>query len=335
MILLASVALAQGDASSVSSTLRPWKLAFERDGNIWVANGDGTEQKLLLKNAHSPAWSPDQKQLAFARNCNLWVTQADGSRQRSLTSQWKQRRPDMCEIAISWNPTQPSITFSHVELFSVKRAGGTGGISSKKRQRTGLISGSSIFDIDVRGKKGKKAAVRFDIFEDGTGFSFSGHSHPAWSRSGQRLASSRNGDIWVAEREEREDDEDTAPLGWNVTRMAAVASYDEPTMRASRENYGTLHISWSPDEKQIAYSIARLQGTGFAEIHVLDIGSREDRKLVSYGYGPVFSSDGKFIVYWTPLEEDCQGVKVPCICAVSLDGKTKRVLVENAGAPAW
>ena len=181
-----SLALAEETANPIKQDLHARKLAFERDDNIWISNGDGTGQKLLIKNGHSPAWSPDRKHIAFARNCNLWMAKADGSGQYQLTNQWQSSDPDFCEMHISWNPVRPIITFSHEEIYRIKRKGRFQEIMPQQDFRKGFITGTSIFEI--RTDRKKKATVRYDIFEAATSFNFANNDNPAWSPTGLRFA---------------------------------------------------------------------------------------------------------------------------------------------------
>ncbi|MBI4595821.1 MAG: DPP IV N-terminal domain-containing protein [Candidatus Tectomicrobia bacterium] len=180
-------------------TIKTWKLAFVRDGNIYVSNGDGSEQKLLINNAESPSWSPDREQIAFARNNNMWVARVDGTGQGPLTFKWKKRHQDSWyrDIYISWHPRDGFITFSHEDEFRVDRLGGIKGITYKSNHPKGVVAGSSLFDVAVSGPEAKKVVVRYDLYENGTGFHFSDHSHPAWSKSGKKLDFTRNGDIVI------------------------------------------------------------------------------------------------------------------------------------------
>src|SRR4051812_43934310 len=68
-----------------------WKLAFEREGSVWVASGDGSRQRRVIANAEAPCWSPRRDRLAFVRQGNVWVAKADGGGQQPLTNRadWK------------------------------------------------------------------------------------------------------------------------------------------------------------------------------------------------------------------------------------------------------
>ena len=54
IIGFSSLAVAEDQYRPLPETLRPWKLAFVRDNNIWVSNGDGTDQKLIIENGETP-----------------------------------------------------------------------------------------------------------------------------------------------------------------------------------------------------------------------------------------------------------------------------------------
>lgn len=61
-------------------------IAFVREGDIWLANGEGNEQRLVIHNGEAPSWSPDKSLIAFARDGNVWIADPDGQDQRELTT---------------------------------------------------------------------------------------------------------------------------------------------------------------------------------------------------------------------------------------------------------
>jgi len=62
-----------------------WTIAFVRSGDIWMANGEGNEQRLVIKNGAAPSWSADKTVLAFARKGNVWISDPNGQNQKQLT----------------------------------------------------------------------------------------------------------------------------------------------------------------------------------------------------------------------------------------------------------
>jgi Tol biopolymer transport system component len=336
LLLIACSALVAAEQQSrlLPKLVRAWRIAFVRDGSIWVCNGDGSDQKLLIQNGYSPSWSPDRSRIAFARDGDIWVAAADGTGQRAITSLWSGCAPTddvASEVSISWHPSNGSLTFSHCETFKAERANRTAGIVSARNVAAGSIVGRSIFDIRISGAQPGKATVRYDLFDNGTSFFFADHAHPAWSPSGRQLAFTRNGDIWILEAKDGLEGE--PPSGWDARRIAAVAQFDEPVARASRDNRGATRLSWHPDGRRLVYGYDRLQGSGFNEIHLLDTPSGKDSLVVRDGLEPCVSPDGKFILYQS--YGDACGPDGYCICVVSLDAKNWLKLVPRGTQPVW
>jgi Tol biopolymer transport system component len=82
------------------------RLAFARyepdvdtgSGDLWVANADGSGERLLLggpDDDSAPSWSPDGRRIAFLRNGHVMVMNADGTEVRALTDpgQARESRP--------------------------------------------------------------------------------------------------------------------------------------------------------------------------------------------------------------------------------------------------
>ena len=336
LLLVACSALVTGGQPSrpFPELARNWRIAFVRDGSIWACSADGSQQRLLIKDAHSPSWSPDRSHIAFARGGEVWVAAVDGGGQRAITSQWAGNAPTAdvtSDVSISWHPSGGSLTFSHRETFRVERADGAPGIASARHVVGGSIVGRSIFDVRIGGWPPGKATVRYDLFDDGTGFAFGDHAHPAWSRSGRKLAFTRNGDIWILEAEHGPEGE--PPSGWTARRVAAVAQFDQPSSRVSRDNRGATGLSWHPDGRRLVYGYDRLQGSGFNEIRVRDTVSGEDSVVVKDGLEPCVSPDGRFILYRG--YGDACGSDGFCICVVSLGGKDVLKLVARGAQPVW
>jgi Tol biopolymer transport system component len=325
--------------------LKTWKLAYVKDDSIWVANGDGSGRKLIVKNGESPCWSPDKKQIAFARRGDIWVAMADGTRPRQLTRRWnwgpaemKKARgfEDNRDIDISWEPLDNLVTFSHWDRYRVTRSGVKQG---------DWIEACAILDVPSVNPKNEELEERFSLFSNGARFYPSVNSHPAWSRDGQRLAFVRNGDIWIALRARREGDpawpwthRTWRGWGWEITRLAAVASYDAPTWRGSRENHFVTHLSWSPDGKYLVYSKNRINGSGSRSIrllkitlHGLSIEAGPVSSKLEDGFAPCFSPDGRWIAYEGANKDQW----VWGILAQTIDGSKIVPLIEGGEQPAW
>jgi TolB protein len=68
---------------------------------VYVINADGTEERLLARDAAQPFWSPDGQKIAFERQSDIYVMDADGTGQRNLT-----RGAGRRESQPVWSPTQ-------------------------------------------------------------------------------------------------------------------------------------------------------------------------------------------------------------------------------------
>jgi hypothetical protein len=335
-ISLASAAPAQ---QKVAGSSRAWRIAFVRNNNIWVANGDGSGQKLIIRNAQAPAWSPDKKQIAFARNNNIWVAKADGTGQRQVTKTWPKEKTTQIPgdwdyekpIDITWDPVERLLVFSHGEKFQIVR---------RRDQTKSDTDGSCIYTVSSRSGQHKMETWEEPV-ENALVYSCLFQDHPAFSRSGKRLAFARNGDIWVETRGEliQADALKWVPQSlsawkWEATRVAAVAQHHEPNTYADTETYAATHFSWSPDERYIAYEFQRVIGSGMQEVHILDLRTGKHHKLpddkASVMLRPAFSPDGKWLAYFRGGDNLTSGI---WICRP--DGSDKRLLIKEAEDVAW
>src|SRR5436190_1158478 len=67
------------------------RLLFERGGDVWVVQRDGTDAHVLLRDARDAQWSPDGKRIAFVKDAfylvydRLVVADADGHDLRAVS----------------------------------------------------------------------------------------------------------------------------------------------------------------------------------------------------------------------------------------------------------
>ncbi len=114
-----------GDFGAVALSWAPGgrRIAFVRNGGIWVVRADGTARRRLIRDAGQPAWSPDGSTIAFVRklrdddsSAEIFVANPDGTGQRRLT------RNSYGETAPAWSPTGDRIAFGRY-AFGIGRSG--------------------------------------------------------------------------------------------------------------------------------------------------------------------------------------------------------------------
>jgi hypothetical protein len=324
---------------------RTWKLAFVRDNNIWTANGDSSAPRLLIRKGDSPRWSPDHKQIAFVRANNIWVAQADGTNVRRLTEQWQSPHSDDYSesgvAGLAWNPVDHTILFGHHETMLVKRQTSVPAHDGSKEMTVDAIS---LFAVSAASKA--YFETLYDITEQGTWYGFTHQEQPTFSRSGKYLAFARNGDVWIAKRGDWREglfykSGEWNAWQWDVSRLASLASFDDPNWHGSRENVAVTGLSLSPNANYLAYALHRLDGSGTAEIHLLPLSvdngvlkAGTDREIsTDNASDPCMSPDGQWVTYtrfgWG-APADVRGIWI-----TSCDGRISRRLIPDAEQPAW
>lgn len=106
------------------------RIAFSRDGEIWLMNADGSRQRLLARGGSHPVWSPDGRTIAYngvgpgecppgAYRCGhlvaVWTVRLDGSARRLLETGSRNA---------SWSPSGRRIAYEG----AVDPYGGANGI---------------------------------------------------------------------------------------------------------------------------------------------------------------------------------------------------------------
>src|SRR5688500_11098996 len=93
------------------------RIAFERDGSIFVSNRDGTNEPLVAPGSW-PAWSPDGGRLVFASTTGISVTNVNGSDVKTLIRHdFRDDTYEAWDMGVgkpAWSPDGAFIAFEHL-----------------------------------------------------------------------------------------------------------------------------------------------------------------------------------------------------------------------------
>lgn len=330
--------------ASTAKIVAQKKLAFVRDGDIWIADYNGAHQKLTIHKGRSPVWSPNHLRIAFVRDGNIWIANNDGSGQHALTY-WKTiatpegntRYEGARNIAITWSPDGQHLACSRWESFVLARYG---------NQTGSAIAGCTISIVSINAKPETNPKPLIDFFSSGVHFYPSVNNSPAWSYSGLRIAFVRNGDIWITGHDPLPKDA-VAPVsifGWNwkTTRLATPARYDGQTQAKGQDNYIPTYLSWSPDGQYLAYGYQKIvtdetdtSKKDTSQVRLLHIKRNKLKSItatedtfLAVGSDPVVSPDAQFVAYTV------RNGYVNEIHTISIDGGKEHTVVKNGEEPA-
>jgi Tol biopolymer transport system component len=188
------------------------RIAFVRDGSIYVARADGTGERRLTRSggrwfpANSPAWSPDGSRVAFGGPQDIFTVTVAGARVSRLTQSPK---PWLGNFTPAYSPDGKRIAFARsTDAFNsdifLMRTNGTGLVRLTKSQGTDSTLGE----------------------EHG----------PAWSPDGRSL-------VYVSNRDRSFELYRIDVSGRNERRLTHTPSsaYDEDAPRFSRDGKRILY----------------------------------------------------------------------------------------------
>ncbi|MBB4823242.1 flagellin [Sporosarcina luteola] len=88
------------------------KIAFNRGGDIYIMNTDGSGPRLAVNNASQPALSPDGSMIAYVRpDKNLYVAAIDGTGERQLTTTADLHFDSTFGSRLTWSPSGEAVYF--------------------------------------------------------------------------------------------------------------------------------------------------------------------------------------------------------------------------------
>ncbi len=255
-ILVASVlVIIGGEPASATVPGANGKIAYERDGAIWLMNATGTSQTrltstMVLASFHEPAWSPSGKEIAYRLNPSfvssddIAAMNANGTGAVNLTS-----TPGIDESEPTWSPDGSRIAYIRGGAIWVMRADGNSqtqlthpailtshhepewspdGSKIAFRNNPALTkTGNDIYVVNANGSGTVNLTSTLSIHE----------YEPTWSPDGKRIAYRRDGNIW--------------------TMSATGARQTALTTTIFDKEY---EPAWSPDGTKITFRLDRAFG---------------------------------------------------------------------------
>ena len=228
---------------------------------VWVMNGDGTDQKQLTDNGRFPVWSPDGTRIAYtgtrltgprirpSQINEVWVMNADGTDPKQLTNgalpAWS---PDGTRIAYNVGGVAHGVRVMNADGTDPKQLNDHGALPAWSPDGTRIAySGSGVWVMNADGTDQKQ------LNDHGW--------RPAWSPDGTRIAYDLGG-VWVMNAD------GTDPKQLN--------------------DHGALP-AWSPDGTRIAYDLGG--------VWVMNADGTDPKQLNDHGALPAWSPDGTRIAY--------------------------------------
>lgn len=321
-------AIAAEDLESVHEPIVPvlspdgTKFAFIREGQILLLPASGGWPIVLTSapgGKSEIAWSPDSRSLAYVADGSIWVVPVEGGPPKRLTD--GAAGPGDPRVARDhtprWNPHGDWI------LFQSGRSGQNElwVVSPDGRSKNYLATTEVFLGPEHLGDQAQ---------DDGDGLAGGlFFPDPAWSPDGAHLTYTERSREFFAGKLKLLDFDITTGRSLSAPRELNTAQPDRGGA------WAIDRVSWSPDGKSLAFT---LQDTGWDKVYLLSASGGKPRQ-VTFGESedstPIFSPDGKSIVF----QSNREAPEERHLWIVPLDGsKPRRVTNLSQGvesAPQW
>jgi hypothetical protein len=237
-------------------------IAYTRGGAIRVVAPDGSRDRVLVRDAAQPAWSPGGNALAFTRDEAIWVAAASGARARRIATGGD---------SPTWSSDGRRIAFVSSDDDALRSVGATGG-ATHAIGRTGTSPWPDYYRGAIDAAPTGNQLAYFGVFDFGASLSldltrlrFDGTGmrvlldtalpgRDGWTPSGSRVSWSPDGTLLAYDAIDYEPSSTSGATGV-ATGPAALAT----TVVARRRS--TFHQALAVTRPDWAPSGTRLCGT--------------------------------------------------------------------------
>lgn len=246
-----------GDETAATTS----EIVFARGPHLYVMRSDGSQARLLVRNAGYPAVSPDGRQIAFVRDDNVWVMRRDGSSPRRLTTPptVSEGQGQAGDYMPTWSPDGRKLYFSRlVDDWSSSPATTTSSLNSIRFDGTNLQRVTQV--VSYRGER---------CITD-----------PTPSPDGRLIAYAEWSDC---------------EHGWNPS-VKAVTPAGARTALGFAPSQCAFDLAFAPDGRELAFTATECEGDNLG-VYAQSQGGDERRLAAAPSSSPAWSPDGTMIVY--------------------------------------
>ena len=351
---------AQGRSLAISYFTTIDQLLYVDRENIWVANADGSGRKNLTKKENSyfrPMWLEGNERIIFELDSDLWIMNRDGNNKRPLTT-------GKAVVSHEFLPSSDGkkVAFlskdGEIRVVDVEKGIETKIFSSKdpKKSNLGLgcpfiwspdsnyllhnrLSKGKILDIWMASSDGKeeKPLTKNRWESNDWGFKFSPDGKKiAYIIEGVLYIMSNDGSSKKRVSGDAELNEDKFSFSPDGTRILFLTNYNIWAVKPDGSNLGQLtegnnsnYPSWSSNGEKIIFTRSD-EEKNTNDIWIMDNEGKNQVALTKEKIvleRPEFSSDGRYLTFWTIEGTDCH------FWIMNINGTGKQILSSGKERP--
>ena len=202
------------DVGTVPGVAASWstsggRIAFRRDGALFVADPDGENARRIADwgspqswDLTGPVWSPDEREIAFADGPNLEIAETDGSGVRTIFARSNQ------SVNPSWSSDSRTVAFENndgprwtiwtvnTKTMGTRQFSSSSGLSNDRFPQYAPVGNRIAFISDRQHVRGEASQYKYSLYVQRVGYSrpqmLLADVHPSslarWSPTGAQIA---------------------------------------------------------------------------------------------------------------------------------------------------